>query len=117
MTDAKNSGQKPAPVIPQAEEDITAVWDDEAVRAAGLLDHGESLPRSEIGVATAPSVRGEDRASVVVTDTSRVAAVTIEEQEEEEDEDGTGLSWPITAALAISVGIAVFFAVRFFLAR
>ncbi len=118
------SGDKPEPDEPprpppadeddfkSAADDPTAMWDEGALRAAGMSEIAGGKPTSLAPApATGPDVKGDARESVVVggererTKRSGSPAQTRPSQ---------GLSWPATVALALALGAVVYFVVRLF---
>lgn len=92
-----------------AADDPTAMWDDAALKEAGLDElAGRTDARDAAGPATSYGVRGDRRNSVEIGDregagSSRGAAPKAR---------GGGLSWPVTVILALALGVAVYFLVR-----
>jgi hypothetical protein len=91
-----------------AADDPTAMWDDAALKEAGLDElAGRTDARDAAGPATSYGVRGDRRNSVELGDredarSSRGAAPKAR----------GGLSWPVTVILALALGVAVYFLVR-----
>jgi len=102
-----------APSIPPEPDEVTAVWDEDSAR-----EHGFEIKSKTVGPATAPSVGGDDRSSVVVSSgrTGRHAAQPGGPGPGPAEPAPTsgGLSWPVAIAIAIAVGVTVFFVVRLF---
>ena len=101
MTDPK------PPSIPPEHEEVTAVWDEDAAR-----QHGFEIAGKAAGPATAPAVRGQDGSSVVVSSGLTGRHPAQPPAPVEPRSHGGGLSWPAAIAIALSVGVAVFFLVR-----
>lgn len=98
------------PSVPPEPEEVTAVWDEDAAR-----QHGFEIAPKTVGPATVPDVKGDDRSSVVVSRdvTGRHAAQPAKPPAPTAaGGPGGGLSWPVAIALALGVGVAVFFIVR-----
>ena len=86
-----------------AADDPTAMWDDEALRAAGMSQAGKGESRA---AATRPSIGGESREKVIVGRRSSGPARPAHAP-------SGGLSWPLTLLLAIALGVAVYFLVTY----
>jgi len=88
-----------------AADDPTAMWDDEALRAAGMSHPGKGESRAATP-ATRPSVGGDSREKVIVGRRSSGPAGPARAA-------SGGLSWPLTLLLAIALGVAVYFLVSY----
>jgi len=98
------------------DRDITDVWDEEMVRAA----LGDPAPDVQTGPATAPT--GERRASVEISAPDVVRPPADPKQQEgpgsAADTDPpppaawSGLSWPLTIGLALTLAVAMYLLVR-----
>lgn len=104
--------------ISTAADDPTAVWDEAAMREAGLGELADKPPpAAETAPATKPGVKGEDRSSVVVSvapqgrtslgPALRPSIAPVPKKK------GGGLTWPVTFVLAAFLFAAVFALVRF----
>ena len=98
-----------------AADDPTAMWNEAALRAAGLTDIvGSNKPDSvPAPAATAPDVRGEDRARVVVARAGTPRPGAPAPVPAPAEEEGGGMSWGLTLGLAVGLAVGVYFLVRF----
>ena len=93
-----------------AADDPTAMWDDAALKKAGLDElAGRTDTRDAAGPATSYGVRGDRRHSVVVDGPEKQGARRAGPLAR-----AGGLSWPVTVILALALGVAVYFLVRMF---
>lgn len=91
-----------------AADDPTAVWDEQALRDAGLDELRDE--QAVAAPATGPDVKGDSTQSVVV---GRGGAPGFRaRQQATRPPPSQGLSWPMTIALALALGAAVYFLVR-----
>jgi hypothetical protein len=96
-----------------AEED-TAMWDDSAMQNAGfgeLAKDRVAKPREESGPATQKSFGGEDAAKIKVSG-ELTGGHKAQPKPAAAPAGPSMLSWVLTIALALGIGIAVFFVVR-----
>jgi hypothetical protein len=95
-----------------AADEPTAMWDDSMMREAGYEAVANAPPRPEAGPATDRGVKGEDKRAVHVsaelTGGHKAIAPTPAAAPK-----SSGTSWVITLALAIGLGVAAYFVVRF----
>lgn len=89
-----------------AADEPTAMWDESALLDAGFGEVA-AKPISIAPPATAPSVGGDDRSSVIVGNTGRHRAMARAPRQV-----SAGMSWGVTVGLAVAVGSAVYFLVR-----
>lgn len=91
-----------------AADDPTAMWDEDALRQAGMADiAGRTDTREAAGPATSYGVRGDARDKVVVGRTEAAPAPPARTP----GQPG-GLSWTLTIILAGVLGVAVYLIVR-----
>lgn len=107
--------------IRHAAEGPTAVWDTDSLRAAGLGplfdQHGSQPPPP----ATAPAAAQSDKSSIEVDGgLGATPGPTSPRRDVTGDTDppigrggGGGLSWVSTLLIAIAIGVAVYFAIRY----
>ena len=117
--EAATAGSESAEAFLHAAESPTAVWDEDALRAAGLEvpegDEEESAPATAPDMAALPSATVE-----VAVDLHEEAEGTGSEPRETDPRPVThaprpeppGLSWPATLAIAAALGVVVYFLVR-----
>jgi hypothetical protein len=99
-----------------AAEEPTAMWDESSMREQGydaLAKDREAKPRQETGPATELGVRGQVKEGVEVSRalTGNHAAV----KRPQAKPQSSALSWVITFAVALVLGVGVFFLLRMFL--
>ena len=111
--DPKKPGTEPAK---WAAEEPTAMWDESSMRDQGydaLAKDREAKPRQASGPATEQGVRGEVKERVEVSRalTGNHAAV----KRQAAPQKSGAMSWVITFAVALVLGVGVFFLLRMFL--
>ena len=113
------SGEKPdedeeGPEPPRwAADEPTAMWDESSLKEAGyekLAEHRAVAPRGESGPATRREVGGDagDRVEV-----SRELTGGHRAQPGPSKSAGSSISWVLTIGIAVALGVAVYFLVRF----
>ncbi len=129
--------QKPKPAededhpdLSTAADDPTAVFDEGALRAAGLdvlVDN--PVPDGPEKAATTPDVKGEDRSSVVVSANAKNASTSSGSRPAADVRPASvarpaapparsgGLSWTTTFLLAVVLGLVAYFAIAWLKAR
>lgn len=95
-----------------AADEPTAMWDDSVMAESGYQDLAKDRsekPRAESAPATDRGVKGEDRSKVTVSGelTGGHAALPAAAPQR------SVTSWILTALLAVALGAAAYFAVRF----
>lgn len=99
-----------------AADDPTAMWDEGALREAGMEEVANRAKSMPPPAATGPAVGGDSRRSVVVGTGGDAAGPESADRtprpRRRPSQPDAGLSWPITIALAIALGVAVYFLVR-----
>ncbi|HEY8428192.1 MAG TPA: hypothetical protein VIL20_07450 [Sandaracinaceae bacterium] len=96
-----------------AADEPTAMWDDSLLADAGYADlakHRAEQPRTETGPATERGVKGDVDEKVAVSSelTGGHAALPAPRA----PKGGGALSWVLTVLVAIGVGVAAYFVVR-----
>lgn len=111
MSDQDDEGESSGGAPRWAADEPTAMWDDSALEGAGydqLAKDRAARPRAATGPATEREVRGEDRSAVKVsselTGAQRLQPAASNEKR--------SLSWAITIACALALGVAVYLVVR-----
>jgi hypothetical protein len=120
--DPNEDGDSPAPPATDgdtpdpprwAADEPTAVWDESLMKDAGydeLAEHRSAAPRAESGPATGREVGGDRNVGVQV---SKELTGGHPAQPGPVKKSGGGLSWALTLAVAVALGVAVYFLVRF----
>jgi hypothetical protein len=99
-----------------AADEPTAVWDESALRAAGLED---LLKRREVEPAARPATpanAGRDASIVIdeaVTSPPSGPPVAVRAKLVSQPARSAGFGWPATIAIAIALGVAAYVAIRF----